>query len=82
MYCLTDNGNGSYSLANPQPTDINNCVNIIAQPADVQTSLWSLTADQGTTIGSSILLVWAIAWTYRAVLSMLEVNFSEPQERE
>jgi len=82
MYCLTDNGGGSFSVANPQPTDINTCVYVIAQPAEVQPALWAMTAEQGTTIGTAIMLVWAIAWGFRAVIRVLSTDDSQNYERE
>jgi len=76
MYCLTDNGNGSYSVANPQPTNINSCVYVIAQPVEVQPAIWALTAEQGTQLSVAILTLWAVAWVWRAASSTVDSTWS------
>jgi len=72
MLCLTDNGNGFYTVADPQPTNINSCVYLIAQPTEVQSLPWALTVEQGTQLSIAILGLWAVAWCWRAASSTLD----------
>lgn len=80
MLCLTDNGNGSYSVSDPQPTDINSCVYVIAQPIEVQPAIWALTVEQGTQLAIAILSLWAVAWIWHAASQALDTWSSNNHE--
>lgn len=38
---------------------------------------WSITAEQGAQIGGAILLVWAAAWVFRALIRLLSTDEKE-----
>jgi len=78
--CLTDIGAGQYQIASPQPTEISDCVYLIAQPQELTAGAWSLTVEQGQQIAFSIALLWAIGAVFRIVISLLKQKETHHEE--
>ena len=74
MQCLTDNGNGTLSLTNPQPTIIGDCVYILATPQDLPSGIMNLTPAQGLQVGGLLTLVLVAGFTIRAIARALNIN--------
>lgn len=69
--CVQVNGDGSMSAVSPQPADLNTCAYVVQSSAEVLNNPLALSAADGATIGTAILLVWAGAYAVRAVLATL-----------
>lgn len=69
--CVQVNGDGSMSAVVPQPSDLTTCAYVVQASAEYFNNPLSLSAQDGTTIGTAILLVWAGAYAIRAVLGAL-----------
>lgn len=70
MQCLTQLTTG-YEVSNPQPTDYTTCTAILVSPTELQNEIFNLTPAQGSQIGAAVILVWAVAFTFRAAISSL-----------
>ncbi|ACT52156.1 hypothetical protein [Methylovorus glucosotrophus] len=78
--CLTDIGAGQYQIASPQPTEISECVYLIAQPKELTAGAWSLTVEQGQQLAAAIALLWAIGAVFRVLISLLKQKESQHEE--
>lgn len=78
MQCLTDTGTG-YVLTNPQPVEYTACTHILVNPTEISSDIFNITAAQGGEIGGAIVLVWAVAFAYRAAIQALNFNESEKE---
>ena len=78
--CLTDIGAGQYQIASPQPTEISDCVYLIAQPQELTAGAWSLTVEQGQQLAAAIALLWAIGAVFRVLISLLKQKESQHEE--
>lgn len=76
MQCLTDTGSG-FVVTNPQPVEYTSCTFILVNPTEISSEIFNLTAEQGSQIGTAIILVWAIAFAYRAAIHALKSDESE-----
>jgi hypothetical protein len=76
MQCLTDTGTG-FVLTNPQPVEYTACTYILVNPTEISSEIFNLTAAQGGLIGGAIVLVWAVAFAYRAAIQALQTNERE-----
>ncbi len=78
MQCLTDTGTG-YVLTDPQPVTYTECNHILVNPTEISSDIFNLTAEQGSQIGTAIILVWAIAFAYKAAIHALQSDERENQ---
>lgn len=76
MQCLTDTGTG-FVISNPQPEIYTSCTFILVNPTEIESDIFNLTPEQGSEIGGAIMLVWAIAFAYRAAIHALKSDESE-----
>lgn len=67
MQCLTDTGSGNYVVTNPQPTQITDCVYLLAQPNELPTAFMNMTVEEGLEVGGLLSLVLLAGFTFRAV---------------
>ncbi len=72
--CVQVNGDGSMSAVTPQPADLATCAYVVQTSAEHFNNPLALSAADGGTIGSAILLVWAGAYAIRAVLGALAAD--------
>lgn len=82
MRCLIDTGTGFFQVANPQPTELTNCVYLIAQPTEIPTAFMNLTPDDGLKVGGLLATVLVVGFTFRAIARVLstENNGNENHE--
>lgn len=80
MQCLTDNGDGTFSIANPQPTEYTTCVYVAASPTELGNQIWNLTPSQGLELSGAIALTWAIAFGFRMGIKSLKSNERENED--
>lgn len=78
MQCLHEINDG-YIVQNPQPDNVSDCLHILVNPTEISSEILNLTPVQGSQIGGAIILVWAIAFAYRAAIHALKTNESENQ---
>ncbi|WP_123957962.1 hypothetical protein [Cupriavidus necator] len=66
------------SAVTPPPADLATCAYVVQSSAEFLNNPLALSAADGGAIGSAILLVWAVAYTIRAVLGALSSFDEEP----
>lgn len=76
--CVQVEASGAVSVVNPQPADLSTCAYLVQTSAEYLNNPLALSAADGASIGSAILLVWAVAYTIRAVLAALASYDEEP----
>lgn len=59
---------------NPQPSDLTACSYVLGSYSETAPDVWQLTPEQGLEIGGAILLVWAIAWGFRMVTRVINLD--------
>ena len=74
MLCVAVGVNGSVFVVEPQPVDTASCGLVIVSGQEASSSPWALTLEQGSQVGGSILLVWALAFAFRVVIRALNVD--------
>lgn len=76
MQCLIQNGNG-FIIAEPQPTTYTECVHILVAPTELSNEAFNISALQGLQISIAIIVVWAVAFAFRAAIQSLDVDKQE-----
>ncbi|MDF3831822.1 hypothetical protein P3W85_02455 [Cupriavidus basilensis] len=69
--CVQVNGSGALVAVSPQPADLSTCAYVVQASSEFLNNPLALSAGDGQTIGTAILLVWAVAYAIRAVLGAL-----------
>lgn len=77
MICVEIGVDGAVYAVTPQPADVSACGMVIVSADSVMNTPWALTPEQGSQIGASILLVWAVALTFRLIGRALSTVDSE-----
>ncbi len=72
MNCLTDLGAGSFQLTSPQPELITDCVYLLVEPSELAPEWYSLTAEQGGQIATSMSVLLAIGFIFRWIIRALK----------
>lgn len=78
--CVEIGEGGALIDVSPQPSDVTTCALVVAsgyEHGQFSSSPWVLTEAQGAQIGGAILLVWAIAWVFRALSRTLQSDEKE-----
>lgn len=68
--CLRTVTNGSdivFVPVDPQPTETVNCVYVLPTGSDLGNSPWSLSVEDASLVGASIIAVWGFAWAFKAL---------------
>lgn len=78
MICVQQEASGSLSVVNPQPVDVSTCSAVLATPLELSV-FPPLSADEGFVVSGSILAVWAVAFSFRAIGSLFNVGSGEMQ---
>lgn len=71
--CVAVNSDNTLAAVSPQPSDMSTCAYVMQTSADYLNNPLAVTAQDGAAIGTAILLVWAVAYAVRTVLSALSV---------
>ena len=79
MLCVEQDINGVILALDPQPADVSLCPLVLVSGPEAALSPWALTPEQGAEIGGAILLVWAIAFGFRAVARTLSTAQSKEE---
>lgn len=69
--CVQQDASGYVQVVNPQPTDLSTCSHVLQSSAEHLNNPLALTAEDGQTLGYSIMLVWAIAYACRLVAEVI-----------
>lgn len=69
--CVQQDSQGYLFVVIPQPADLSTCSHVLQSSAEYLNNPLALTAEDGQTLGYSIMLVWAIAYAGRLVLELL-----------
>ncbi|MFJ1258838.1 hypothetical protein [Cupriavidus sp. CuC1] len=69
--CVQVNGSGALVAVSPQPSDLSTCAYVVQASAEFLNNPLSLSAVDGQTVGTAILLCWAVAYGIRVVLVAL-----------
>lgn len=69
--CVQVNGDNTLSAVSPQPADLGTCAYVVTTSAEYFNNPLALSAQDGSVIGTAILLVWAGAYAIRAMLGVL-----------
>lgn len=77
MICVEIGVDGAVYAVTPQPADVSACGMVIVSADSVMNTPWALTPEQGSQIGASILLVWAVAFSFRMIVRALSTVDSE-----
>lgn len=72
--CVQVNSDNTLSAVSPQPADMGTCAYVVTTSAEHTNNPLALSAQDGGTIGTAILLVWACAYAIRAVLDALSTG--------
>lgn len=74
--CVTQDVNGVIVVVDPQPVqrDEFNCPFVVQGTGEAWSDVWKLTPEQGGQIGLAVLLVWAVAWAFRAAIKSLSIG--------
>lgn len=80
MKCLQDLGSGQYQVMEPQPSDYTTCLSLVVSPSELQNGVMHLTAAEGVQLSIAIGGLWATAFVFRAVISLLKSNQGESNE--
>jgi len=72
--CVQVNTDNTLSAVSPQPADMGTCAYVVTTSAEYVNNPLSLSAQDGGTIGTAILLVWAGAYAARAILAALNTS--------
>lgn len=72
--CAQVDSNGAVYVVYPQPVDTSACGLVLVSGQEANASPWALTVEQGSQIGSAILVVWALAFAFRMVIRALNVD--------
>lgn len=71
MLCVQQNPDGSLSVVSPQPVEISGCVLVVQSALEAGSNPFALSIDDAESIGSAILLTWAIAFGLRTMRNFL-----------
>ncbi len=73
MRCVVISGTANYVVDRvPQPNDPTTCAYVLAAPGELQgNALFQLSIAEAQKISAAIFLVWAVAWGFRQVASLL-----------
>jgi hypothetical protein len=74
MRCVAIDAGGLVVDVDPQPVDVTLCTLVLASPAEVGTSPFTLTVEEGGLIGAAIALLWATAFGLRMLRRALDVG--------
>ncbi|SPD67817.1 conserved protein of unknown function (plasmid) [Cupriavidus taiwanensis] len=69
--CVQVDGAGVVSVVSPQPADLSTCSHVIQSSAEYLNNPLALTAEDGQTIGTAIMLCWAVAYVVRVIISAM-----------
>ena len=77
MQCLTDNGDGTFSVTNPQPATISGCTNLIVQPNELQNELFNFSLEDYRLISMALVGLLIVGFTFRAIAQALDTYNGE-----
>lgn len=77
MICVEIGVDGAVYAVSPQPAEVSSCGMVIVSADSVLNTPWALTPEQGSQIGAAVLLVWAVAYTFRLIGRALSTVDSE-----
>lgn len=72
--CVAVDPNGAVYVVDPQPADTSACGLVLVSGLEAASSPWALTPEQGSEIGGAVLLVWALAYVFRVLIRVLNVD--------
>ena len=72
--CVQVDLDGFIQAVQPQPVETDACAWVLVSGEQVGNELLNLTAEQGAQIGASILLVWAVAFSFRMIIRAFNVD--------
>lgn len=73
-FCVQVGLDGAIYAVDPQPVVTDSCALVLVSGQNAGNHLLGLTAEQGAQIGSAILLVWAIAFSFRMIIRVFNVD--------
>lgn len=81
MICVHLNGS-QVEAQIPQPETISDqtCSYVLVKPSEIERSPFNLSAEQGAQIGGSIMLVCAVAFSFRAIARLLSASVDAKTE--
>lgn len=73
-FCVQVGLDGAIYAVDPQPVVTDSCSWVLVSGEEAGNDLLNLTAEQGSQIGGAILLVWALAFTFRMIIRSFNVD--------
>lgn len=73
-FCVQVGLDGAIYAVDPQPVVTDSCSLVLVSGEEAGNDLLNLTAEQGSQIGGAILLVWALAFTFRMIIRSFNVD--------
>ena len=73
-FCVQVGGDGAIYAVVPQPVVTDACSLVLVSGESVGNDLFRLTAEQGAQVGSAILFVWAVAFSFRMIIRAFNVD--------
>lgn len=73
-FCVQVGLDGAIYAVDPQPVVTGSCSLVLVSGEEAGNDLLKLTAEQGSQIGVAILLVWALAFTFRMIIRSFNVD--------
>ena len=73
-FCVQVGLDGAIYAVDPQPVVTDSCSLVLVSGEEAGNDLLNLTAEQGSQIGGAILLVWALAFTFRMIIRAFNVD--------
>ena len=72
MRCMTIDANGYLVDVTPQPSDWSTCALVVQSGSEAGANPFYLSAADGESISLAIMLVWGVAWGWRALIEALK----------
>lgn len=82
MICVGVDQGGALVALDPQPLapDALTCPLVVQSFSDLAPGVFSITPEQGGQIGMAVLLVWGVAFAFRAAIRSLSIGDSSNDE--
>lgn len=72
--CVQVDTDGTIYAVQPQPVEVSACSYVLVSGDAALNSPFSLTPEQGAQVGGAVLLVWAVAYVFRVLARVLNVD--------
>lgn len=72
--CVQVDTDGTIYAVQPQPAEVSACSYVLVSGDAALNSPFALTPEQGAQVGGAVLLVWAVAYVFRVLARVLNVD--------